>query len=182
MYCRMLFESTSVLRLFERISNPSLDLFQDILGELSCSSVVHHYPLNNDPRWKQENSLSEMLQRTLCWLVLSMNISDHWDYFGDVGLLHKCILKGSCLNFKWSVVANMIGLQGLLVLSLCSYGISAKGSKNCGITKPFQKIEVLVDLAEKEECIYYAEEYTRTKIEAEVMACEFKVVCENISY
>ena len=123
-----------------------------------------------------------MLQRTLCWSVLSMNISDQWDYFGDVGLLHKCILKGSCLNFKCSLVANMIGLQGLLVLSLCSYGISAKGSENCGITKPFQKIEVLADLAEKDECIYYAEEYTRTKIEGEVKACRFEIVEDNISY
>ena len=45
-----------------------------------------------------------------------------------------------------------------------------------------EKIEVLADLAEKEEWLYYAGEYTRTKIEAEVMACEFKVVCKNISY
>ena len=90
-------------------------------------------------------------------------------------------INGTHLTQKFSVVESMLVLRGLFFLSLCS-SLNAKGSVNCGITKPFQKIEVLADLAEKEECIYYAEEYTRTKIEAEVMACEFKVVCENISY
>ena len=78
-------------------------------------------------------------------------------------------INGTHLTKKFSVEESMLVLQGLFVLSLCS-SLNAKGSVNCGITKPFQKIEVLADLAEKDECIYYAEEYTRTKIEGEVKA------------
>ena len=73
------------------------------------------------------------------------------------------------------MVLNMLGLQVLLVFALYLESTNGKVSENCGITKPFQKIEVLADLAEKDECTYYAEGYIRTKIEEEVLACKFQI-------